>query len=28
MKWRYNEEELNAWKEGRTGFPIVDAGMR
>jgi deoxyribodipyrimidine photo-lyase len=26
--WRYNEDELNAWKEGRTGFPIVDAAMR
>jgi deoxyribodipyrimidine photo-lyase len=28
IKWKYNEEQLNAWKEGRTGFPIVDAGMR
>ncbi|MDA0949693.1 MAG: deoxyribodipyrimidine photo-lyase, partial [Proteobacteria bacterium] len=26
--WRYNEDEFNAWKEGRTGFPIVDAAMR
>ncbi|WP_300678260.1 deoxyribodipyrimidine photo-lyase [Nocardioides sp.] len=22
------EENLSAWKEGRTGFPLVDAGMR
>ena len=28
IKWRYNEEEFNAWKEGKTGFPIVDAAMR
>ena len=26
--WRYNEDEFNAWKEGKTGFPIVDAAMR
>ena len=26
--WRHNEDEFNAWKEGRTGFPIVDAAMR
>jgi deoxyribodipyrimidine photo-lyase len=26
--WRYNEDEFNAWKEGRTGFPIIDAAMR
>ena len=26
--WRYNEDEFNTWKEGRTGFPIVDAAMR
>ena len=26
--WRYNQDEFNAWKEGRTGFPIVDAAMR
>jgi deoxyribodipyrimidine photo-lyase len=26
--WRYNEDEFNAWKEGKTGFPIVDASMR
>ncbi len=28
IKWRNNPEELTAWKEGRTGFPLVDAGMR
>ncbi|MDA8605145.1 DNA photolyase family protein [Gammaproteobacteria bacterium] len=28
IAWRYNEDEFNAWKEGRTGFPIVDAAMR
>ncbi len=26
--WRGNEKEITAWKEGRTGCPIVDAGMR
>ena len=26
--WRYDEEELRAWQKGRTGYPIVDAGMR
>ena len=26
--WRYHDDEFNAWKEGRTGFPIVDAAMR
>lgn len=26
--WRSAPEELTAWREGRTGFPIVDAGMR
>jgi deoxyribodipyrimidine photo-lyase len=28
IEWSGGEEELTAWKEGRTGFPIVDAGMR
>lgn len=28
VKWNYNPEHLQAWKEGKTGFPIVDAGMR
>lgn len=28
IKWRHNEKEFKAWREGKTGFPIVDAGMR
>ena len=28
IHWRNNEIEFAAWCEGRTGFPIVDAGMR
>jgi deoxyribodipyrimidine photo-lyase len=27
-EWREDEEALEAWCEGRTGLPIVDAGMR
>ena len=26
--WRFEESEFKAWKEGRTGFPIIDAAMR
>ena len=26
--WRENKSWLEAWQTGRTGFPIVDAGMR
>ncbi|NUK25486.1 cryptochrome/photolyase family protein [Streptomyces lunaelactis] len=26
--WRGDEKEIDAWKEGRTGCPIVDAAMR
>ena len=26
--WRNNPDEFAAWCEGRTGYPIVDAGMR
>ncbi len=26
--WRNNENEFKLWCEGKTGFPIVDAGMR
>jgi deoxyribodipyrimidine photo-lyase len=28
IKWHENEELLNKWKKGMTGFPIVDAAMR
>ena len=28
MEWCNNEKEFNAWCEGKTGYPIVDAGMR
>lgn len=27
IAWRNNEKEFKAWCEGRTGYPIVDAGM-
>ena len=26
--WNGNQELLNAWQDGKTGYPIVDAGMR
>ena len=26
--WRNNEEEFKSWCEGKTGYPLVDAGMR
>lgn len=26
--WRNDSAELRAWQEGKTGYPIVDAGMR
>lgn len=26
--WRSDEAALKAWQQGRTGYPIVDAGMR
>ena len=26
--WRHDDRRLEAWKQGRTGIPIVDAGMR
>jgi deoxyribodipyrimidine photo-lyase len=26
--WRDDADDLNAWKQGRTGYPIIDAGMR
>lgn len=28
IKWRYNEKDFEAWCNGQTGYPIVDAGMR
>jgi len=28
MKWSYDKEKLKAWRNGETGYPIVDAGMR
>jgi deoxyribodipyrimidine photo-lyase len=28
VAWRDDEEGLRAWREGRTGYPVVDAGMR
>lgn len=28
MEWTSDEAGFWAWKEGRTGFPLVDAGMR
>ena len=27
-RWHRSDDELAAWKEGRTGYPVVDAGMR
>lgn len=28
IQWRHNEKEFEAWCNGQTGYPIVDAGMR
>jgi deoxyribodipyrimidine photo-lyase len=28
IEWRNNEEEFEKWCQGKTGYPIVDAGMR
>jgi deoxyribodipyrimidine photo-lyase len=28
IPWRHDEEQYEKWCEGKTGFPIVDAGMR
>ncbi|WP_110111896.1 deoxyribodipyrimidine photo-lyase [Bacillus sp. CGMCC 1.16541] len=28
FKWEKNESQLNDWKQGQTGYPLVDAGMR
>jgi deoxyribodipyrimidine photo-lyase len=28
IRWSYAEKRFDAWAEGRTGYPLVDAGMR
>ena len=28
IQWKNDESEFEAWCEGRTGYPLVDAGMR
>lgn len=28
IQWRNNEQEFECWCSGKTGYPIVDAGMR
>ena len=28
IEWRNREDEFESWTSGRTGYPIVDAGMR
>lgn len=28
LEWQGEEKDFKAWKEGRTGFPLVDAAMR
>ncbi len=28
IRWENNEVHFNAWCEGKTGYPLVDAGMR
>jgi len=28
IEWRSDPEALQAWKDGETGYPVVDAGMR
>lgn len=28
MKWRHSEQDFQLWCEGKTGYPLVDAGMR
>jgi deoxyribodipyrimidine photo-lyase len=28
IRWRNNEEEFESWCQGKTGYPLVDAGMR
>jgi deoxyribodipyrimidine photo-lyase len=28
LRWDHDDEKLRAWQVGRTGYPLVDAGMR
>ena len=28
VQWESNPDHLQAWKDGKTGVPIVDAAMR
>ncbi|MBX2805319.1 MAG: DNA photolyase family protein [Hyphomicrobiales bacterium] len=28
MPWKKSKKHLNAWQKGKTGYPIVDAGLR
>ena len=28
IKWRFDKDEFESWKTGRTGFPIIDSAMR
>ncbi|KNB54136.1 cryptochrome/photolyase family protein [Streptomyces caatingaensis] len=28
VRWRCDADEAGAWREGRTGFPVIDAAMR
>lgn len=28
INWRNNKDEFELWKQGKTGYPLVDAGMR
>lgn len=28
IKWIYNKKQFNLWKNGKTGIPLIDAGMR
>jgi len=28
IEWEYNEDHFLSWCEGKTGYPLVDAGMR
>ncbi|MHB9800501.1 deoxyribodipyrimidine photo-lyase [Pseudomonas sp. MT3] len=28
LNWRHDRNDLEAWQQGRTGFPLIDAAMR